>query len=117
MNREIKFRQPVAQGKQIVGWHYWGFIDGCFIAPAGPFKNYTTGTGGSQQFSGLLDKNGKEIYEGDIITYDLKEGLGEPARIGLQSEVKYSPLGFFGAWDTNIKVIGNRFENPELLTK
>jgi hypothetical protein len=108
MNREIKFKAWHESEKVMVG--PYGITDAFWQVTKHHKLLFL-------QFSGLKDKNGKEIYEGDIITYDLKEGLGEPARIGLQSEVKYSPFGFFGAWDTNIKVIGNIYENPDLLTK
>lgn len=69
------------------------------------------------QFTGLLDKNGKEICEGDIV-----RGVNpqSDAPHG-QSEVFYGygqwqPFSYLGTWDgNNFEIIGNIYENPELL--
>jgi len=55
MNRPIKFR---------VWDNRWGNWVGEFEAKFLNNPEYTC-----QQFTGLLDKNGKEIYEGDIVFY------------------------------------------------
>lgn len=87
------------------------------------------------QFSGLHDKNGKEIYEGDICRTSMETQLGKiqvvgvmrwqetEARFSIEGETpdfiemkNYDVLG--GAVDDRAdvpEVIGNIYENPELL--
>jgi uncharacterized phage protein (TIGR01671 family) len=82
-----------------------------------------------RQCTGLKDKNGKLIYEGNIIE-SLPGGFGSGRRRvdvvkwddGVDSgegyeKAEFSPLNY--AWFTlrTCEVIGNIYENPELLTK
>jgi uncharacterized phage protein (TIGR01671 family) len=87
------------------------------------------------QFTGLLDKNGVEIYEGDIVRehkmmFDLEKPEGEDVYYEYRTgEIEYlghsywvseEYIGFEGEglWDWNqLEIIGNRFQNPELLQK
>ena len=69
------------------------------------------GTYELMQFTGLKDKNGKEIYEGDIVTSYNKNRCVVEWLDGAG--------GFlFEQCDAEInEVIGNIYENPELLKK
>ena len=79
------------------------------------------------QFTGLYDKNEKEIYEGDIIhipedweeygwasgenyEIDFKDG-----RFRLKPKYKPNATGYDLEFTNELEVIGNIYENPELL--
>ena len=79
------------------------------------------------QFTGLMDKNGKEIYEGDIIGchnprikhlifYNEKQGRFMAA---LNGDIENDFVGVCGLddsrWTGSKTVIGNVFDNPDLL--
>lgn len=73
------------------------------------------------QFTGSVDRNGKEIYEGDIV--DLGKGFTPQYRPIVYTEYGSWSIGHigigFGSMKANgfvyCEIIGNIHENPELL--
>jgi hypothetical protein len=70
------------------------------------------------QYTGLKDKNGKEIYEGDVVTYHCgSDKQTEPMVVAIP-DVYISSNDSDGYMRTHsYEVIGNIYENPELVTK
>ena len=109
--REIKFRAWNTQrGKMLVNplWEWventeinWGFANSRRIW---------------MQFTGLYDKNGKEIYEGDIVEC-LRQVEDETpiSHIVEIKDIRFLPSELGGSNLISIEVIGNIYENPELL--
>lgn len=71
--------------------------------------------GDLMQFTGLVDKNGREIYEGDVLKTDSGAHQFVKYRDDLCSFVCSFKKGASTNIDTNWVVIGNIYENPELL--
>lgn len=116
MKREIKFRAWIPN----TGWLAEGFS----IAMDG--TEWYDDNGHSwpvcdlelMQFTGLKDKNGREIYEGDILDFDEREwgGRFKPEVIWMENIIgDWNYCGSLGDVTEWRKVIGNIYENPELL--
>jgi hypothetical protein len=71
------------------------------------------------QYTGLKDKNGKEIYEGDVLVYMDISGSGRPRKFPPRKIRWHRDTCNFNVTrpgpDAENEVIGNIYENPELL--
>ena len=124
--REIKFRaKELGTGKWVQGdlhilctrphIHHMLYI---------PDKSYidlsTVG-----QFTGLHDKNGKEICEGDIVRFSMIEDASSIGYVAFHKRsasfrviAEHTDFGIgnrYGLHESTLEVIGNCHDNPELL--
>lgn len=74
------------------------------------------------QYTGLNDKNDKEIYEGDIVQFTVNKFGGNGVEKTIKNGLVYfnhegilSVDGWILARVKSREIIGNKYENPELL--
>ncbi|MDQ7094190.1 YopX family protein [Desulfosporosinus sp. PR] len=136
MNRPIKFRAWDKANKcmkvvseldflyeksQKITWGMQGITTDVWLN--GEDESYIPSDVVLLQFTGLKDKNGKEIYEGDIIRYQRRGQWGEYEErettiTWKEDKASFNPFYYFNPYDyetDKVEVIGNIYENNSLL--
>jgi len=133
MSRTIKFR---AWDLKASKWHEgWGSLFP-WGSPVGDNQHVVIGIMPEyfvfQQFTGLLDRNGKEIYEGDIVRFSVENADRWVGATKGYIEYDDGEVGFvivdakkniitisrgYDAYSGSLEIIGNIYENPHLLEK
>ncbi len=69
------------------------------------------------QGTGLSDKNGREIFEGDVVAVDVDFGTEQyPDARTINEVVEFKGAAFYPVCEEqNFEIIGNIYSNPELL--
>ena len=124
MNRIIKFRalkDDISNCNFVFGQLVYDEIGQPRITNDHGLTFHTCIKGTEGQFTGLLDKNGNEIYEGDILKSWYSRDLSMKDIVYTQEVVEYEieqylgEAGFEIPFLRNAQVIGNIYENPELI--
>jgi uncharacterized phage protein (TIGR01671 family) len=129
MQRQLKFRVWDKLEKRFI-YPDKGYQGHYVLSLDGKFHNLQNGSGGDecvvQQFTGYYDKNGKDIYEGDVFKNDgdknwdfveFKDGQWQANLRGARVFSLYEMFGDDIGTGDYPEVIGNIFENSELLNK
>jgi uncharacterized phage protein (TIGR01671 family) len=121
MSREIKFRAWDKDEKFMV-FQIAGLSECIDVFKFNEWLNSSVYV--LMQYTGLKDKNGKEIYEGDILQMDIQWWHKDWSSGKEDKKIKTvgfdMGVGLFhcGDWSVDneyVEVIGNIYENPELL--
>ena len=112
MSREIKFRAWDGVLDRMCSWEEVRHVFSLIVND----KNYDL-----MQFTGLRDKNGREIYEGDILRFFFDDEEFHTCPVSWNAEMSAYVLAEYVPEDMWVErceyeVIGNVHESPELVT-
>ena len=109
MNDRFKFRIPMFTDKG-------SFIEFQYLELGDEIECTLCGYNGeAQQSTGLKDKNGKLIYEGDVVKETLTDSINEEIITVVKWDKLNAMYNLENLQNCEREVLGNRYENPELL--
>lgn len=126
--REILFRgERIDNGKWVQGYLYRlsEKLNPFILLKSEKGASYEVDAKTVGQYTGLTDKNGTKIFEGDIVDFAERPDNGDYGAViydadetefGIEYYNIYRSLGK-NYYPKNIEVIGNIYDNPELLEK
>lgn len=146
MKREILFRGKRIDNGEWMNGNYNNVNGKAYIFPEDApdsYDNYQVDPATIGQYTGLTDKNGNKIFEGDIVAFTFHSDLAEHAHLKERPEITENHVILFhdGAfwmkrivvpdsltaqiygtrtvleslWKHRVEVVGNIHDNPELL--
>jgi len=120
MNREFEFRAWLTKYNKMVNIYSWNIWQEYFMCSEYDSEFYLDETP-IMQYTGLKDKNNKEIYEGDI----LFESFGEKYykvvfengsfKAEFKGDFEEYSFDLIDVVEQGCEVVGNIYENAELL--
>lgn len=130
--REILFRGKIKTGNKVKGWFYGiPYQDYEWFIIGGSMK-FSVEKDSIGEYTGLTDKSGNKVFEGDIFKLN-KENITGVIRYGRYSnpfndDPDKTHIGFYvewndrlqllrqdlGFWCNECEIVGNIFDNPEL---
>ena len=133
MNREILFRakhiHAMDSNEHLDGTWVHGYLsDKNYINDKSLEGEFLVDENTICQYTGLTDKNGKKIFEGDIVRYgeicgEVKFGLHESnwqiCKYNQGFYIEFPEEGLYrkelGYWENKVVIIGNIYDSPKLL--